>query len=172
MTLFAYVKTGLKVLRRFKGIHQSQIMVDIERQLFVVRYERNRNNIEMIFSYSALSQASTKEREFRLNRRLDETIGKTFEKLVFSVEKHTTTKKKRKIDESQKQIADSCENSLTVQLCDHSGQLVPVDTVNDIAWKEDYRFYLNEREYRVVVDLPHVKKMALSKVILMMSWQN
>jgi hypothetical protein len=162
MNLSFKFKSVFKVLKRFKT---NQIYhMEIDKHLLFIRYERDKNSLEMLFTYSVSALASGKEREFRLNRRLDESIGKTFEKLVFSVEKHTSTKKKRKNDGNQ--VVNESASSLVATLSDHNGQLISAQTLNNDAWKENYKFFLNDREYRVAVDLPHVKKIAFSKVIL------
>jgi hypothetical protein len=164
MTLFCHVKNILKVLKRFKIKSQLLKKMEVNQEMFVVRYERDKNKIEMIFTYAVSLVAPCKEREFRLNRRLDETIGKTFEKMLLSVEKQMTTRKKRKTDTNQSVSNDT--PGLVATLYDQGGRMVSLETINNDAWKEDYRFCLNEREYRVVVDLPFVKKIALSKVVL------
>ena len=95
------------------------------------------------------------EREFNLNRSKDESISKTFQKLESSFTKLLSKLKKLNNTES-----------FSISLVDLNGNLVPNDTKNEDAWKEKYTLKINNQDYKVLVNLPVIKKIELPKVLI------
>ncbi len=122
------------------------------------------------------------EREFNLNRNVDEPIKATFEKLYANYSKQITNKskpnKKLKKDEasdepahnlnimSMKQVVISEDENIPVYLYDLENNLVAPETKNIDAWKEDFIFKINQQEFKVVVNLPSVRKLSISKMMI------
>ena len=43
---------------------------------------------------------------------------------------------------------------------------ISLDTKNEDAWKENFTFKLHEQEFKVLVNLPNVKKLNISKLLI------
>ena len=150
------------------------------KKMLMVRFE-NDNKV----SISLKCQLTpTTEREFNLNRNKDEPIRATFSKLYSNYAKQMTNKtkqnKKLKKDETLEQKVENKSNVLLMKqdlitennddvpvfLYDLDNKLVPLDTKNEDAWKENFTFKLNEQEFKVLVNLPNVKKLNISKLLI------
>jgi hypothetical protein len=119
--------------------------------MFLIKYIKESPKIEIKFNYFV---SPSTEREFKMNRDLNETIGKTLEKLVNSLKKQIFSKtKKNDID-------------ITVGIYDCNDQILQKETLNQDAWKEGYKVKINDRVYKVLVDLPFLTKLSLPKLLL------
>lgn len=146
------------------------------KKMIMIRFE-NDNKV----SISVKCQLTpTTEREFNLNRNKDESIGTTFNKLYSNYTKQLSNKtksnKKLKKDEvidpanvlamKQVVITEPTSENLPINLYDLENKLVPLDTKNEDAWKENYIFKINDQEFKVLVNLPCVKKFSISKMLI------
>ena len=117
--------------------------------------------------------AETVEREFNLNRSLDEPISATFQKLYSNFSKQLNLKapksnKKLKKEEnlSNNKSEEVSAEQVPIYLFDLENKPVQADTKNLDAWKENYMLKLNEQTFQVTVNLPFVRKLTLSKLLI------
>lgn len=116
------------------------------------------------------------EREFSLNRSLDEELGNTLQRLHSSYLKQLNTaihkaNKKFKTNGPNNVTAKfgnqaEAEESLPFKLLDLENKIVPPATKNRDAWKENYTFKFGDQTYNVTVNLPAIKKITLSKTLI------
>jgi hypothetical protein len=137
-----------------------------------VKFDNQLNRISISF---LCKLSETKEREFNLNRDLDESLGATFEKLYANYNKHAE-KKSKKVKKSNDNEHESVEkrpssdnesdSSSILQLFDLENKLVELETKNKQAWVEDYTFKLKDQLFKVRVNLPAIQRIALPKVLI------
>jgi hypothetical protein len=124
------------------------------------------------------------EREFTLNRNLDEELGNTLQRLYASYTKqlnvalNKANKKLKKNEPEENENATSKRseeiskdsndenNLLPLTLYDIDNNTVSLTTKNRDAWKENYTFKFNEQTFKVTVNLPALKKVSLSKTLI------
>jgi hypothetical protein len=111
------------------------------------------------------------EREINLNRDYDEDLLSTFQKLYSSFLKHYNARtqkanKKIKIEENNIDKLSDVSLELPLSLHDLDDKIVPLNTKNKDAWKENFTFRLKDQKYSVCVNLPSMKKIALPKLII------
>lgn len=121
------------------------------------------------------------EREFNLNRDLNEPILATFQKLYANYAKQCATKmarsnaaKKLKTDGVGSpptnemiamKVAMNTDEPPPIKLFDLARNEVPLETLNKDAWQNDYKLTLNDQEFVVAINLPYVKKIMLPKLM-------
>ena len=91
------------------------------------------------------------EKEINLNRNSDESLEITFKKLILNL---------------MKKLKATNQIIPIVSLRDQNNNVLSLDTKNDQAWKEDYIFKLNSQQFEIKVNLPFVKKIEISKVLI------
>lgn len=136
--------------------------------MFSIRYDYEKKIAEITFSY-LLNE--NKEREFNLNRSFDEPLSRTFEKLTSNLTKQINITQKRRTKRKANEEAstvddDNDEIKLNIELYNFNDQVIPIDTLNKDAWTDGYKVKLNNRIYSVCVNLPCIKKVNLSKLLL------
>ena len=111
-------------------------------KMFFIKYEREKKNVEISFSYSI---SLSKERSFNLNRNINETIGKTFEKLSLNLSKQLTIQQKINVKKfkSEDNAVKIVDDEVLVELYDFDDQIISNETLNEEAWKEGYKIYYN-----------------------------
>ena len=144
-------------------------------QMITIRYNEKTEKIAVALKCTVFNH----EREFTLNRDLDEELGSTLQRLHASYTKHLSTvlhKMNKRLKKSEPDsenapmdantLANTGADSLPLSLFDLENNLVPPTTKNRDAWKENYTFKFNEQSYKVIVNLPAIKKLSLSKVLI------
>ncbi|CAF0767148.1 unnamed protein product [Brachionus calyciflorus] len=105
------------------------------------------------------------EKELNLNRVYDEALGSTFERLYASFTKHSSGGKNKKLKKENGDASPEKEQ-VPLFLYDMENKLVPLETKNIDAWKENYIFKIKEQEFKVLVNLPTVKKINMPKILI------
>ena len=116
-------------------------------------------------------------KDFNLSRALDEEIASTFQKLYanYTKSKIDTLKSNKKIKMEDSNINEGSENlqelnldndHLPLSLHDLDNNQLPLTTKNRDAWQEDFVFKFREHSYKVNVNLPSFKKIALPKLMI------
>jgi hypothetical protein len=151
-----------------------------------VRFDHGANKIAISLKCKVTEES---EREFNLNRDLDEPISATFQKLhanfskQLSIRKQRVAKKMKKAcddasktvesmqinDLSNKQtfnVEEINEQDVKFELFDIQNNLVAYETKNRDAWKENYVLKFTNQAFQVCVDLPALKKLTLPKLLI------
>ena len=110
--------------------------------MITIYFDKNNNN-KMRLSFKYI------EKEFNLNRNNDECIETTFQKLISNYEKKSKN-----------------QNKIQISISDQNNNLISLDTKNEEAWKEENIFKFNNQEFKIKVNLPFVKKIEISKILL------
>jgi hypothetical protein len=110
--------------------------------MITIYFDKNKSN-KMRLSFKYI------EKEFNLNRNNDECIETTFQKLISNYEKKSKNK-----------------NKIQISIIDQNNNLISLDTKNGEAWKEENIFKFNNKEFKIKVNLPFVKKIEISKILL------
>lgn len=134
------------------------------KKMIMIRFEQEKVSISL-----KCQLTPTSEREFNLNRNKDEAIHATFAKLYANYMKQLNNKSKsKKLKKEQVNNEEYLLNdeNVPIYLYDLDNNLVSSDTRNGDAWKENFTFKMNEQEFKVTVDLPFVKKLNLSKLLI------
>lgn len=133
------------------------------------------NEVEKKVSISLRCKITdTMERDFNLNRSMDEPISATFQKLYANYEKQVrikdnrSNKKQKKDEHEMSDINSEPKDEEQVPLClfDFENNKIPVDTLNKDAWKDKYIFQLSDQSFEVSVNLPCIKKLSISKLLI------
>lgn len=106
------------------------------------------------------------EKEINLNRSYDEALASTFERLYSTFSKHCSGGKNKKLKKESESTIESVKEEIPVFLFDHDNQSVPVQTKNIDAWKENYAFRIKNQEFKVVLNLPSIKKFNITKILI------
>lgn len=106
------------------------------------------------------------EKEINLNRSYDESLASTFERLYSTFSKHCSGGKSKKLKKDSESLIESVKEEIPIFLFDNENQSVPTETKNIDAWKENYSFRLKNQEFKVVLNLPCVKKFNLTKILI------
>ena len=147
-------------------------------KMISIRYNEKTEKINLALKVNV---PNSKEREFTLNRNLDEELGNTLQRLYSTYIKQVNialnkaNKKMKKNDPendnsnriksetTNKEMLD--ENSLPLTLYDLENNTVPLTTKNKDAWRENYTFKFSDQSYKVTVNLPALKKISLTKTL-------
>ena len=159
-----------KNTNRLQLFKNYKVCSNISPIMFYIRNEPEKKIVEITFSFPT---SSIFDREFNLNRSVDEPIGKTFEKLSSNLIKHLELKQKKKTKKFKSegnlalQASEEEEDiKVTIQLFDNFDKEVSNQTLNQHAWVEGYKVRINDNFYNVIVDLPRLKKLALPKLLI------
>jgi hypothetical protein len=151
-----------------------------------VRFDHGANKIAISLKCKVTEDS---EREFNLNRDLDEPISATFHKLHANFSKQLSIRKQRAAKKMKKSGEDAIksiepmetnqsngkqtlndeetnEQELKFELFDIQNNLVAYETKNRDAWKESYVLKFINQAFQVCVDLPSLKKLALPKLLI------
>lgn len=140
-----------------------------------IRFERNVERVSISLTCKITEDTN---REFNLSRAIDEPIGQTFQKLYANFTKQLNSKinktnKKLKKDpinkessQTQLNITNVTLEDIPINLYDLDNNLISLDTKNADAWKENFTLKLNDQIFTVAVDLPSIKKVSLSKLLV------
>ena len=138
----------------------------------MLRIKNEQNDITNIsFEYKLSDEI---KKEFSLNRRNDEDLASAFQKIRNGIDKsvnHLLKKAKHsKIDNlnenGRKSTPTVDEQDLAINLFDLENNLIALTTKNKDAWKDNFTFKVNDQEFKVIVNLPTIKKIALSKLLI------
>jgi hypothetical protein len=110
------------------------------------------NEIEKLIKISFKFNLGTHCKEINGNRALDDSVESTFKRLCATINKKFNANPK--LDET------------SLNLYDLENNLIPLDTRNKDAWKENFTLKINELEFKVFVNLPSVKAISLPKILV------
>ena len=155
--------------KKYSGIHLHNSHF---KNMILIKYDEKAEKLGLTLKCKV---GENHEREFNLNRNLDEEIGATFAKLYTNYTKQVAAKgnksKKLKTNENEnenenKPVKKSQDDQVPIFLYDLDNNLVPPTTKNKDAWKENFTFKIVDQEFKVIVNLPTIKKIALSKLLI------
>ena len=138
----------------------------------MLRIKNEQNDITNIsFEYKLGDEI---KKEFSLNRRNDEDLASAFQKIRNGIDKsvnHLLKKakhsKKDNLNENGRMSTSTVdEQELAINLFDLENNLVALTTKNKDAWKDNFTFKVNDQEFKVITNLPTIKKITLSKLLI------
>lgn len=159
-----------------KSKYVNSLNKDLEKMLRV-KYLDKDNKVSLSLKCKITEKS---EREFNLNRDLNEPLLATFQKLYSNYAKHYVSKmasnKKLKTSASSSSSPPTAEMNMMrvalgadevppIKLFDLDSNEVPLDTTNREAWKNDFKLTINEQEFIVAINLPYIKKIMLPKLM-------
>lgn len=148
----------------------------------MIRIKFNQKESRVLISLKCKIDENS-EREFNLNRSMDEEIGVTFEKLYSNYLKQVTQKlnnanKKQKslatnettpsstLDRSLDEPMTPSSDKQPVGLYDFENRMVELARKNKDAWVENFTLRLKDQEFKVCINLPSIQKISLPKLII------
>lgn len=127
-----------------------------------VKFDAKENRVSLSFRCKL---TETTEREFNLNRDVEETLASTFEKFYSNYTKHVDYKTKKSKQPTPGDEAASDYKSL-IQLYNLDNELVDWQTKNKHAWVENYTFKVKDQLFNVCLNVPSLHKVSLPKILI------
>ncbi len=136
-----------------------------------IKFEHQSARVAISLDYAI----SGDQREYRLERSMDEPLGDSMKRLKHHLLKQIRVEYNRLAKLREKQggvidaelsrlaLSDDPVDGLVMRLIDpSSGSTVSLETLNRDAWKEGHLFHIDDMAFTVVIDLPAIKKINLS----------
>ena len=156
-----------------------------------IRFDRKADTVNLSVK---VQMTPSVEREFNMLRSVDEPLAVTFQKLYANYSKqlsllvsksnkkaksaaaaaassNAAAQEKEFLDETLRRLNEQVKvddaSTLPMRLLtDETGDQVPLSTLNRDAWRDNYIFELNDQRLIVAVDLPAIKKISMSKLLV------